>query len=375
MKHSYLFWLVFVFALELLVHGCEAFFMGVRLHEAIVSASRGRVSHGFVSRDDLFLRSGIRSLVCNVQPIGLPPTMTEESIQSPTPTKFSAILTKTLMLAYLGGMSLSLPLAILPSLVLHRLCLISKVRKEHLCLSSGQFCARLLLFIFPFCRIAVHAVPNATSPQPSIWVCNHVSALDFFVLLASDLKLRGPNKRPIKIVYWKQLEANPITKLFFRQCGFMPVQMSANKAGDENEYDVASFRDLLHRAKQAFSEGFDIAVAPEGQLNPSPENGLRRCFPGAYTLARMSQRPIQMMAIHGTHRLWHASEDIGMRVTGRDVEVRVYPPGRRYSSSAEFLATFQAVVGEFGTTGKDLDEEELTSWLNGTMWNSEKGKL
>jgi 1-acyl-sn-glycerol-3-phosphate acyltransferase len=100
--------------------------------------------------------------------------------------------------------------------------------------------------------------------------------------------------------------------------------------------------------EQAFEEGFDIAILPEGQLNPHPEEGLFPCFPGGFTLARMSKRPIQMMALHGTHKLWHAREDIGMTVTGRDVSVRVYPGGgRRYQSGQEFLATFEAMVGEF----------------------------
>lgn len=167
---------------------------------------------------------------------------------------------------------------------------------------------------------------------------------------------------------WKGLEDNPITKLLFTQCGFIPVQMAANKAGEDNEYDLASFKRLLKQAKQAFEEGFDIGILPEGQLNPHPEEALLPAFPGAFTLARMSKRPIHMMALHGTHRLWHAREDIGMTVTGRTVKARVYPGGRKYSSGDEFLATFEAVIGEFAIKGKDLDDEELTAWITGKKW-------
>ena len=144
--------------------------------------------------------------------------------------------------------------------------------------------------------------------------------------------------------------------------------MSANKAGEANDYDLKSFKLLLKQAKQAFEDGFDIGILPEGQLNPSPEKGLLPCFSGAFTLAKMSKRPIQMMALHGTHRLWHAREDIGMTVTGRDVKVRCYPGGRKYKSGDEFLATFNAIVGEFGTEGKDLEEDELKQWLDGSKW-------
>lgn len=174
---------------------------------------------------------------------------------------------------------------------------------------------------------------------------------------------------------WKGLESNPITKLLFTQCGFIPVSMEANASGEDNNYDMKSFKTLLKMSKQAFKEGFDIGLLPEGQLNPHPEEGLLPCFSGAFTLAKMSRRPVRMFSIHGTHRLWHAREDIGMTVTGRDVSLRVYPgEGRKYGSSEEFLATFEAVVGKFATTGKDLDDDELNAWLDGRKWEEESKK-
>lgn len=145
--------------------------------------------------------------------------------------------------------------------------------------------------------------------------------------------------------------------------------MAANAAGENNQYDMKSFKTLLKLTKQAFGEGFDIGILPEGQLNPRPTESLLPCFPGAYTLAKMSRRPIQLMALHGSHQLWHADSDIGMTVTGRDISLKVYPGGgRRYSSADEFLATFEAVVGQFATTGHDLDDDELKAWLDGTKW-------
>jgi hypothetical protein len=171
--------------------------------------------------------------------------------------------------------------------------------------------------------------------------------------------------------------------------------MAANAAGEPNDYDMKSFRNLLKLTKQAFEEGFDVGILPEGQLNPHPERGLLPCFSGAYTLAKMSKRPIQMLALHGTQRLWHANQDIGMTVTGRQVSAQIYyhpsnvdnhdddddrekqqpksqrgSGGRRYHSPEEFLATFKAVVGEFATTGKDLPDDELRAWLDGTKWKN-----
>lgn len=281
--------------------------------------------------------------------------------------KLAAALTKAGMMAFIASMCLVLPVALLPLRLLEKMGRISRVQREQLSLTTGQFCARWLLRLIPFCKITTTPYHDP-APQPSIWVCNHSSALDIFVLLAADRKLRGKNKRPMKIVYWKQLEDNPITCLLFQSCGFIPVQMSANKAGEANDYDMKSFKNLLKQSKLAFEEGFDIGILPEGQLNPDPETALLPCFPGAFTLARMSKRPIQMMALHGTHRLWHAREDIGMNVTGREVSLRVYSKGRKYSSAEEFVATFEAVVGSFATTGIDLEEAELTSWLDGSLW-------
>jgi 1-acyl-sn-glycerol-3-phosphate acyltransferase len=54
--------------------------------------------------------------------------------------------------------------------------------------------------LIPFCKVTAYPYHDP-NPEPSIWVCNHTSALDIFILLAADLKLRGKNKRPLKIVY------------------------------------------------------------------------------------------------------------------------------------------------------------------------------
>ena len=48
------------------------------------------------------------------------------------------------------------------------------------------------------------------NPSPTIWVSNHVSMLDTFVFLASDEKLRGKNRRPIKVIYVSILHVIPL---------------------------------------------------------------------------------------------------------------------------------------------------------------------
>ena len=109
---------------------------------------------------------------------------------------------------------------------------------------------------------------------------------------------------------------------------------------------------------------------PEGQLNPNPESGLQPIFPGAYTLAKMSRRPIRMLGLHGLHNLWHPDESIGMKVLGRDVAVRAYPIGAQFESGEEFVESFKTVVGHFGAKGEDIPNWK--EWMDGSAWKRTK---
>ncbi|KAL7536802.1 hypothetical protein ACHAWF_005569 [Thalassiosira exigua] len=281
-------------------------------------------------------------------------------------------IVKALMVTYIASMCIALPATLFPIFALYKARLIDRVRKEKWSLKAGQFCSRWLMRIFPFAskRVVVDADDKQRiNPEPSIYVCNHISMLDLFFVLALDRKMRGRNRRPIKILYWKGLEANPVTSLLCKMCGFIPVEMSDNGNGNANEYDPKSFKQMLKATKAAIEEGFDIGILPEGQPNPTPENGLQPIYSGAFTLARMSRRPIQMIGLYGLHRMWHPTN--GMDVSARDMAVRVYPGGRIYKDSEKFTTTFEAVVGHFGAHGRDLPDSELKLWLDGSMWQTE----
>lgn len=114
--------------------------------------------------------------------------------------KVQTAFTKAGMMAFILSMCLTLPIVLTPQYVLYKLRLVNRVQKEQMALKAGQFCARWMLRLIPFC--SVKTIPyHDPNPEPSIWVCNHVSALDIFMLLATDKQLRGTTKRPIKIVY------------------------------------------------------------------------------------------------------------------------------------------------------------------------------
>lgn len=281
-----------------------------------------------------------------------------------------AKITKAGMISFVASMCIALPATLYPVRLLHKVQLINTLQKEQLSCRVGCFCSRWLMRLIPFANVKViHNKDKRSSdldseePEPTIWVCNHTSMLDIFLLLANDKKMRGKNKRPIKIIYWKDLEKNPVTKLLFTMSGFIPVEMEDNGNGNTNTYKKSSFKALLKSIKKAFDDGFDIGILPEGQLNPTPEKGLQPIFGGAFTLSRMSKRPIKMMAIHGLHRLWHGDEEIGMTVTGRKVQMRNYNLGGKFANSSEFVEAFKQVVGHFGATGKD--NPKWKDWVEG----------
>lgn len=331
-------------------------------HDALVM-SRATTSQTPKTR----LNSSIVS-VADIQNTSRPPEMKLNKIQSK--------VVKALMIAYIASMCVALPVTLFPVYILYKLKIINRIQKEILSLKVGQFCSRWLMRLFPFARkkVIVEREALLADPQPSIWVCNHISMLDLFFMLALDKQMRGKNRRPIKILYWKGLEANPITNLLCQMCGFIPVDMSDNGNGNANEYDPSSFKQMLRATKNAINDGFDIGILPEGQPNPIPEKGLQPVFSGAFTLAKMSRRPIQMMALYGLHRMWHPDDSIGMVCAARDMAVRVYPGERLYKDSEEFSSTFSAVVGHFGAHGRDLDANELKLWLDGTFWETEKSR-
>lgn len=145
--------------------------------------------------------------------------------------KVQSKIVKSLMITYILSMCVALPTTLFPVYLLHKVKVIDRVRKEKWSLKVAQLCSRSLMRVFPFAskRVLVNDDDDQVkNPQPSIWVCNHVSMLDLFFVLALDKKLRGKKRRPIKILYWKQLESNPVTGLMCKMCGFIPVDMADN---------------------------------------------------------------------------------------------------------------------------------------------------
>lgn len=148
------------------------------------------------------------------------------------------------MISYIAHMCVAFPIVLTPTFIKTKMQLMTKSESEHEALQVGQACARMLLKLIPFMDLKVIGYHNE-NPSPTIWVSNHVSMLDTFVFLASDEELRGKNRRPLKTIYWKGLDANPICRLLFGMAGFIPVDMTDNGNGHPNEYNKSSFKQML----------------------------------------------------------------------------------------------------------------------------------
>lgn len=125
----------------------------------------------------------------------------------PMPSSLNAIqsgFVKVGILAFIAGMCISLPLTLLGPWILYKCGIYNTTEKEKAALRTGQVCARVLSRIIPFVRCSITGSPP--TPEPTVWVCNHSSMLDVFILLANDHKLRGPNRRPIKIIYVRTID-------------------------------------------------------------------------------------------------------------------------------------------------------------------------
>jgi hypothetical protein len=107
------------------------------------------------------------------------------------------------MQLFIVSMCVALPISLLPIAILEKSKLVSKTRTEQMSLQAAELCAKWLLRLIPFVHLDVISSikEKDENPIPTVWVVNHVSQLDTFLLLASDDKLRGKNKRPLKTIY------------------------------------------------------------------------------------------------------------------------------------------------------------------------------
>ena len=142
-------------------------------------------------------KSFSKSFVASTSP---PSTTTRIVTEEENMGKVKSTIVKCMMMTFISSMCIALPVTLFPIFLLRKLNILSKTQSEHQSLITGQFCARWLLRLIPFTKLDVFSYKEQ-NPEPSVWVCNHVSMLDIFIILAADKKMRGKNRRPMKSIY------------------------------------------------------------------------------------------------------------------------------------------------------------------------------
>lgn len=141
-------------------------------------------------------------------------------------------------------------------------------------------------------------------PGPVVFMCNHQSALDIFVILSClPVQFRWLAKASlfrIPFLGWAMACAK-----------YIPV---------ERENPREATRSLVEAARRV-REGTSLVIFPEGTR--SRDEGLLPFKKGGFTLALKAQVPVVPMAIVGTRELMPRGS---LRVSGGEVRMRIAPP-------------------------------------------------
>ncbi|MCB9686547.1 MAG: MFS transporter [Alphaproteobacteria bacterium] len=133
-------------------------------------------------------------------------------------------------------------------------------------------------------RVKVDGTEHIPSTGPALIVANHVSFIDWFVLL-------GALAEPPRVVMDKDIHSWPVLGFLFRQANTIPIA-SAKKDPDALEKAM----DEIH---QALAEGWTVVIFPEGKL--TGDGDMHDFRPGMERILARDPVPVVPVAING---LW-----------------------------------------------------------------------
>ncbi|MFE9575131.1 HAD-IB family hydrolase [Nocardia sp. NPDC006044] len=153
-------------------------------------------------------------------------------------------------------------------------------------------------------RVRIAGAEHALSPRPAVFVFNHQSQLDVLIV---PYVLRGG----ITGVVTEKVRRYPILGPLLRYVGAVFVDTNS----------PAQARRSIEPLVDALTSGTSVAIAPEGQVSPTPE--LLPFKKGAFHLAVQAGVPIIPLVIHNSGRaLWRSAVTVR---PGR-IDVTVLPP-------------------------------------------------
>ena len=139
------------------------------------------------------------------------------------------------------------------------------------------------LFVFGV-KVNVYGRENVSSPEGKVYISNHASYLDIFVLLA-----KVPDN--LRMIYKKEINKMPLISWAMRACGFVPIDRK-NVRTAMNSLDIAA---------EKIKKGLSFVIFPEGTRS---ENGAVGEFKrGMFILTEKAQADIIPVTLTNTNNL------------------------------------------------------------------------
>ena len=142
------------------------------------------------------------------------------------------------------------------------------------------FWASLYTWFNPVWPVRVSGIEHFDEDEASVLVANHLSLLDILVLF-----------RIFRHYKW-------VSKIENFRIPFIGWNMRLNGYIELKRGERASVVQMMRACERELENGSSVMIFPEGTR--SPTGRMRRFKPGAFELAKRTQRPIVPIVLHGT---------------------------------------------------------------------------
>lgn len=139
------------------------------------------------------------------------------------------------------------------------------------------------LFVFGV-KVNVYGRENVSSPEGKVYISNHASYLDIFVLLA-----KVPDN--LRMIYKKEINKMPLISWAMRACGFVPIDRK-NVRTAMRSFDIAA---------EKIKKGLSFVIFPEGTR--SDDGTVGEFKRGMFVLTEKAQADIIPVTLTNTNNL------------------------------------------------------------------------
>ncbi|KAL9656312.1 hypothetical protein ABK040_007924 [Willaertia magna] len=159
---------------------------------------------------------------------------------------------------------------------------------------------RLVIQSNPFWKIRTDYLVDKEklpkSQKKCVFICNHQSNMDPFVLVS------GPLPIEVKWVAKSELFSLPFGGWMMKMAGDVPIRFKSKKL-DDMSTEKESVKRGMDRLKKYLTDDASIFFFPEGRRNNDPDT-LLEFKRGAFVLALETQADIVPMAMYGSYFMW-----------------------------------------------------------------------